>query len=83
MAKRPTANDIVAPTLEAFLRLISKERELWGFDKDDVGGPWYRGQQRKHWSLVPNVVRLGCFGEARAMKATRLEREFTIRAPRA
>jgi hypothetical protein len=79
MLKRPwLRSGLFAPDLEAFLRLVSKDRRRWGFAKDDVGGPWYRGQQRKHWRLVPNVVRLGCFDQD---SEDEIREEFAIRAP--
>jgi hypothetical protein len=51
---------VTAPGLTDFLKIVSKIRENWNFARDDVGGPWFRGQQRKHWPLVPNIVRIGC-----------------------
>lgn len=75
---RSSKNNLVAPDLRAFLDLISEIRAQWKFAKDDVGGPWYRGQQRKHWNLVPNVVRLGCFDRE---SEDEIREEFTIRAP--
>jgi hypothetical protein len=79
MATRRTKNpDPAVPDLESFLRMVSKNRENWGFAKDDVGGPWYRGQQRKHWRLVPNLVRLGCFDR---FSEDEIREEFAIRAP--
>lgn len=78
----PTSNikktDQGVDSLEKFLRTVSKIRSSWSFEKDDVGGPWYRGQQRKHWKLVPNVVRLGCFDRN---TEDEIREEFALRAP--
>jgi hypothetical protein len=78
LARRAPKTDLVAPDLQTFLRLVSKLRTKWEFAKDDVGGPWYRGQQRKHWTLIPNVVRLGCFDR---QSEDEIREEFAIRAP--
>ena len=67
-----------APTLTEFLRIVGKTRDEWNFARDDVGGPWFRGQQRKHWPLVPNIVRIGCGNRE---SEDEIREEFAIRAP--
>lgn len=58
--KAPPQAILTAETLPDFLQLVSKERANWDFDREDVGGPWFRGHQRKHWGLLPNIIREGC-----------------------
>jgi FRG domain len=67
-----------APTLTEFLKIVGKTRDEWNFARDDVGGPWFRGQQRKHWPLVPNIVRIGCGNRE---TEDEIREEFAIRAP--
>jgi hypothetical protein len=67
-----------APTLTEFLKIVGKTRDEWNFARDDVGGPWFRGQQRKHWPLVPNIVRIGCDNRE---TEDEIREEFAIRAP--
>jgi hypothetical protein len=57
-----TAKDaiLLAETLPDFLQLVSKERANWDFDKEDVGGPWFRGHQRKHWGLETVIRKTKC-----------------------
>ena len=76
--KGPSKSASSAKGLEQFLKLVSEIRVAWEFQKDDVGGPWYRGQQRKQWTLIPNIVRLGC--SDRAIEDD-IREEFATRAP--
>lgn len=69
---------LVAHNLSDFFELISAIRRKWNFDNDDVCKPWYRGQQRKHWPLVPNIVRIGCFDQT---AEDNIREEFATRAP--
>ena len=79
MPKKAKADSpLIAETLEAFLNTVSQIREQWGFKKDDVGGPWFRGHQRKHWGLLPNIIRNGC-GDRETEDEIR--EEFAVRAP--
>jgi hypothetical protein len=79
MAKSNTRADVLtAPSLTKFLKIVSKIREEWNFARDDVGGPWFRGQQRKHWPLVPNIVRIGCSDRD---TEDEIREEFAVRAP--
>ncbi|MGO9777922.1 MAG: FRG domain-containing protein [Terracidiphilus sp.] len=73
-----TKTDLTTQTLVEFLKLISDIRKAWDFDRDDVSKPWFRGQQRKHWGLVPNIVRLGCFDRE---SEDEIREEFAVRAP--
>ena len=68
----------VATTLSEFLDLVTATRNEWDFDPDDVGKPWYRGQTRKHWKLIPNIIRLGCSDRE---TEDEIREEFAIRAP--
>ncbi len=65
-------------TLEEFLQAISTIRAQWKFDDASVIRPWYRGQQRKHWSLIPNIIRVGCFDRE---SEDSIREEFATRAP--
>jgi hypothetical protein len=79
MAKRTVSKaPLTVRGLEDFLKHVSEVRRGWDFDRDEVGGPWYRGQQRKHWPLEPNIVRLGCFD---AETEDEIREEFATRAP--
>jgi len=69
---------LTAPSLARFLKIVSEIRGDWNFGREDVGGPWFRGQQRKHWPLVPNIVRIGC-GDRETEDEIR--EEFAVRAP--
>jgi hypothetical protein len=70
--------DLVAHTLDQFLGFVADVRRGWKFERDDVGGPWYRGHTRKHWRLVPTVVRLGSLD---LDTEDEIREEFVIRAP--
>lgn len=72
------SKSITAPSLAKFLKIVSEIRSDWSFERDDVGGPWFRGQQRKHWPLVPSIVRIGC-GDRE--NEDEIREEFAIRAP--
>jgi len=37
---------LTAPSLIKFLKIVSDIRKDWNFARDEVGGPWFRGQQR-------------------------------------
>jgi hypothetical protein len=69
---------LLAESLEKFLNLVTDIRSEWSFDPDDVAGPWYRGQQRKHWRLIPNIARIGCFNRD---SEDEIREEFAVRAP--
>jgi len=69
---------VIADSLEAFLKLTSQTRNDWDFERDDVGGPWFRGQQRKHWRLLPGLARIGCFDRD---SEDEIREEFAVRAP--
>lgn len=68
----------VVQSIQKFLELVSEIRRGWDFAKDDIGGPWYRGQQRKHWALLPNIIRLGCSDRE---TEDEIREEFVTRAP--
>ena len=57
---------------------MSEMRKDWNFGREDIGGPWFRGQQRKHWPLVPNIVRIGCRDRE---TEDEIREEFAVRAP--
>jgi hypothetical protein len=73
-----TRTELTVRNLQDFLKQVSAIRASWKFDRDDVGGPWYRGQQRKHWSLVPNIFRIGCSDRE---TEDEIREEFATRAP--
>lgn len=79
MAKRKAYwQKAMATSLTEFLSLVATIRKEWDFDPDDIARPWYRGQTRKHWKLIPNIVRLGC---ADRETEDEIREEFAIRAP--
>ncbi len=71
-----------ADSLGAFLERVKTIRDKW-FADDDANGPWFRGQQRSYWSLVPKLYR--DFGGYSIIDDEDIEREireeFLIRAP--
>lgn len=77
-ATRHKSHDLKADNLSDFLKVVSDIRDEWRFDNDDIGQPWYRGQQRKAWPLVPNIVRIGCFDQE---AEDEIREEFALRAP--
>jgi hypothetical protein len=64
-------------SLRDFLSNISEMRKQWELDKRPIG-PWYRGQQRKRWSLVPNIVRIGAHDRD---TEDQIREKFVVRAP--
>ena len=70
--------ELSAKSVEEFLKIALDVRKHWGFDDEDVGGPWYRGHQRKHWSLIPIIVREGYFDRK---TEDEIREEFAVRAP--
>src|ERR1035437_5155626 len=69
---------LTAPSLIKFLKIVSEIRDDWSFARDEGGGACFRVQQRKHWPLVPNIVRIGC-GDRETEDEIR--EEFAVRAP--
>ncbi len=67
-----------ATSLENLLEISDKKRAEWGFRPDDLGQPWFRGQQRKHWKLLPSIIRHGCFDRG---SEDEIREEFVLRAP--
>jgi hypothetical protein len=69
---------MTAKNVGEFLKLAEEVEKGWKFKKSDIGRPWYRGQQRRHWKLLPNVVRDGCSDRN---TQDEIREEFAIRAP--
>jgi len=72
--------------LAEFARRIEQTREKWGFDKGNPASPWYRGQQRKHWQLLPCIMRDGLFDRTGRHgfdleTESEIREEFVVRAP--
>jgi hypothetical protein len=69
-------------SLSTFLEAVKSIRDEW-FDDDQTLGPWFRGQQRAYWGLVPKLYRE--FGDYSTIDEDDVEREireeFLIRAP--
>ena len=65
-------------SVNEYLELTAKVEAKWNFTNDDVGRAWYRGQQRRHWRLVPNIVRQRCFDRE---TEDEIREEFAVRAP--
>ena len=78
---------IEVTTLEGFTTAVGEVRNSWGFDDGDPTSPWYRGQQRQHWRLLPSLVRDGMFNRSSSRRKFDLEteseirEEFVVRAP--
>jgi hypothetical protein len=78
LASKRTDSIFTTESLESYLTVVSQTRKLWDFSPDDVGCPWYRGQQRKYWKLAPSLVRIGCSDRE---TEDEIREEFAIRAP--
>jgi hypothetical protein len=77
--KRKTKNaPLTAKSLDEFLGLVRDIRNEWDFTPEDIADPWFRGQQRKHWKLIPNITRIGCFNRS---DEDDIREEFAKRAP--
>ncbi|HVZ82371.1 MAG TPA: FRG domain-containing protein [Terracidiphilus sp.] len=77
--KRPKMKaEPVVSTLQEFNDLVESMRVAWEFDPDDVCRPWFRGQQRKNWELIPSLVRIGRFDRE---TEDDIREEFATRAP--
>ena len=70
-------------SVSEFLAQVSKLRDDLGFEKDDPWGPWFRGQQRHYWPLLPKLCR--DYGGYAGVKKDHIEdeirEEFIVRAP--
>jgi FRG domain len=71
--------EIVATTLNSFIKGVEKIRRLWNFRSGDPIGPWYRGLQRSHWQLLPSIMRGGDFNRFTSKHKFDLETESEIR----
>jgi hypothetical protein len=69
-------------TLSEFVSAVATLRSQW-FDEEDPWGPWFRGQQRDSWGLLPKILR--AYGNYKRIKKDRIEdeirEEFAARAP--
>jgi FRG domain-containing protein/SET domain-containing protein len=78
---------IKVTTLDAFTASVAEVRDMWDFESGGPIGPWYRGQQRQHWSLLPSIMRDGVFNRSSSRRKFDLEteseirEEFVVRAP--
>ncbi|MGB6745789.1 MAG: FRG domain-containing protein [Terracidiphilus sp.] len=75
---RVGSDKLVVTDLTDFLELTDSIRSDWEFEEDDVCRPWFRGHQRKHWELVPSIVRLDCYDRE---SEDNIREEFATRAP--
>lgn len=79
--------DVAETTLKGFIDRIEKVKHSWKFQ--DPTGPWYRGQQRSHWQLLPTIMRRGEFNRSITGNRLRFDlhteseirEEFVVRAP--
>jgi hypothetical protein len=73
---------LTAESVSEFAGIVAKVRREW-FDEEDHWGPWFRGQQRASWSLIPKLFRE--YGSAQRIRTDGLEdeicEEFATRAP--
>lgn len=70
--------EFIVATLNEFTELVNSIRSEWNFQPDDVCKPWFRGQQRKHWDLIPSIVRINGFDRE---TEDNIREEFATRAP--
>jgi len=70
--------EFVAENLADFVNLTELIRDQWDFEEHDACRPWFRGQQRKHWNLIPSIFRLDCFDRE---SEDNIREEFATRAP--
>ena len=76
--KRLPKAEFSVSTLTEFTKLAESIRVEWEFEPDDICKPWFRGQQRKHWELVPSIARIGGFDRE---TEDNIREEFATRAP--
>ena len=76
-------DDYIAKNINEFLKCVSNIRQEW-FTEDDTWEPWFRGQQKAAWPLVPKLYR-GEFGNYNELQNDEIEdeirEEFISRAP--
>ena len=65
-------------TLGGYVEVVESIRARWGFEYDDLLKPWFRGQHRKQWELVPSIARIGGFDRKTEDK---IREEFATKAP--
>jgi hypothetical protein len=78
-ARKARAESSVS-TFSEFTELVDSTRAIWNFAPNDVCKPWFRGQQRKHWDLIPTLVRIGGLRLDRKTEDN-IREEFATRAP--
>lgn len=71
-------DDLVVHDISGFIQKVTKIRTRWDFQDEDGGGPWFRGQQRKHWKLLPSIVREHKFDRN---EEDEIREEYVLRAP--
>jgi len=80
-------SEVIESTLNGFTDRVEKIRRSWKFESGDPTCPWFRGQQRSHWQLLPSIMRGGEFNRSRSGRRFDLEteseirEEFVVRAP--
>lgn len=83
-AARERSRNVVhkAESLSEFASAVAVLRNRW-FKEEDPWGPWFRGQQRDSWGLIPKLLRE--YGGHRRIRKDRIEdeirEEFAARAP--
>jgi hypothetical protein len=74
-------DSVKVSSLEQYLKIVEETKKKW---EDSL---WFRGQQRKHWKLLPSILRDGSFsrlGRRQGYDAevdSEIREEFAIRAP--
>ncbi len=76
------SKETTVESLAAYLERIRAIRDAW-FGGEASMAPWFRGQQRSYWPLVPKLYR--DFGNYKFIEKNDIEREiceeFLVRAP--
>jgi len=75
--KDNACRELVANTLEVFLRHVLTLRDEW-MGEDEAVLPWFRGQARADWALKPKFFR---DGPASRNTEDEIREEFVTRAP--
>ena len=85
-ADRKSPEPLKANEVSEFLAIVQCLRKKWQFDKradaDDPCGPWFRGHQRAHWPLRPNLYRCEWSHKGACRRIEdEIREEFITRAP--
>jgi FRG domain len=75
-------SDYLADSVDAFLGYVAAIKKEW-FKPEDPWGPWFRGQRKAYYPLLPKLYReYGSYAEIRKNAIEdEIREEFIVRAP--